>query len=130
MFYSDEETRDNEVKFQTELLKVYKFHEEDQEKTGALLLALSTEGYEIMKNTQPTPEQLERLDEIWNEMMSISNLLNKHIPILAESLSRQMSSIYLEIKEKAEDGDSNAMKVYLDIKSEYESLVLSGISNN
>ena len=130
MFYSDEETRDNEVKFQAELLKVYKFHEEDQEKTGALLLALSTEGYEIMKNTQPTPEQLERLDEIWNEMMSISHLLNKHIPILAESLSRQMSSIYLEIKEKAEDGDSNAMKVYLDIKSEYESLVLSGISNN
>ena len=130
MFYSDKETEEEEKKFKEEVERVYEYVAKQMAENGGGLYALIEEGYELMKNKQPSPEQLARLDEIMAQIDVVNEINKKNLVILEENVVRNTSFIYHELKKKAEDGNVEAMKAYLDLKPEYESLVLSRIGNN
>ena len=130
MFYSDKETEQSEKKFQEDLQRVRKYAAEKQEEQGTILFALIDEGNKLMKNKKPSPEAVARLNEILEQIEEISKLLNENLLILEESLTRSSNYIYHEIKKKAEEGSPEAMKVYLDLKPDYEGIMLSKASTN
>ncbi len=130
MFYSDKETEESEKKFQEDLQRVRKYAAEKQEEQGAILFALIDEGNKLMKKKKPSPEVVARLNEIMEQIEEISKVFNENLLILEESLTRSSNYIFHEIKKKAEEGSPEAMKAYLDLKPDYEGIMLSKASTN
>ena len=130
MFYSDKETEESEKKFQENLERVRKFALENQEQQGAVLYALLEEGNRLKELENPTPEEVTRLKAVIDKIEELAKVFKENLQILEESLSRSSNYIYHEIKKKAEEGDPAAMKVYLELKPEYEEIILSRTSAN
>lgn len=130
MFYSDKETEESEKKFQENLERVRKFAVENQEQQGAVLYALLEEGNRLKELENPTPEEVARLKAVIDKIEELAKVFKENLQILEESLSRSSNYIYHEIKKKAEEGDPAAMKVYLELKPEYEEIILSRTSAN
>lgn len=130
MFYSDKETEESEKKFQEDLLRVRKYAQEKQQEQGAILYALIDEGNELMKNKKPSTADTTRLNEIMLKIEKLSVVFKENLLILEESLTRSSNYIFHEIKRKAEEGSPEAMKAYLDLKPEYEGVMLSKASTN
>ncbi len=130
MFYSDKETEESEKKFQENLERVRKFAVENQEQQGAVLYALLEEGNRLKELENPTPEEVARLKAVIDKIEELAKVFNENLQVLEESLARSSNYIYHEIKKKAEEGDPAAMKVYLELKPEYEEIILSRTSAN
>ena len=130
MFYSDKETEESEKKFQENLERVRKFAVENQEQQGAVLYALLEEGNRLKELENPTPEEVARLKAVIDKIEELAKVFKENLQVLEESLSRSSNYIYHEIKKKAEEGDPAAMKVYLELKPEYEEIILSRTSAN
>ena len=130
MFYNDKETQESEKKFQEDIKMVREYAIKSQEEQGNLIFELIEEGNKLKEIEYPSEYEVARLKEIIEKIEEMAAVFKKNLMILEESLSRSSNYIYQEIKKQAAEGNPEAMKVYLELKPEYENIMLSKSSAN
>lgn len=130
MLYNDEETKNEEEQFKKNLKNVRSFTDKDKEVLTSNLDKIMATLQKLSNKPELNPDELAVMAEI---EMSLKTIMPKVVAmqqVLGESLVRQSNAFYLHIKQKAEEGDEEAKKVYEELKPLYQASLKSNLGDN
>lgn len=120
MNFDDKFTKDFEEKFQKHLQAVRAISPKAFEQIK-VKLQIVFEFLEDFKNKpNKTPEDFENLAAITSRLKPLLQDFSDMKLVLGESLTRQSTAYFENVKKLAKEGDKEAEKIYLDLKPYFE----------
>jgi hemerythrin-like domain-containing protein len=131
MIYDDEETRKLSIK-KAEILKEVqtKLTPENIEKIKESVSKMAQALKDLKDKPHRTPEDEELFSLMLEEMPKIHETLGIYETLLMEGGYLHSLAFFEEVKKMAEEGDEEAMKIYLDLKPSHEAGMREGTSEN
>lgn len=120
MNFDDKFTKDFEEKFQKQLQAVRGISPEDFEKIKQNLQIVFELLDDFKNKPNKTPEDFEKVAAISSRLKPLLQNFKDMELILGESLNRQSIAYYENVKKLAKEGDKEAEKIYLDLKTYFE----------
>lgn len=130
MPYNDEQTRKDEELFQKHLKVARSLTTEEKEILTTNLDLMTESAIRLAAIASPTPEEAALLDKIRKMMQEVTETLGYMKDVLGESAKRQAYAYYLHIKKLAEEGNPDAIKIYEDLKPDYQASLRSDMGDN
>lgn len=120
MNYDDKFTREFEEKFQESLKKIRNFKPADRQKLETNLIEICNFVEELSHKPIKSPEEIELFQNLQLKIPKILQSLEDMKLVLNESLYRQSRAYFENVKKLAKEGNKEAEKIYLDLKSHFE----------
>lgn len=130
MLYNDKETRRDEERFEEHLKKARSLTKEDMEKLKEHMEAITELALKLKAKSSLTGEEAALLERIKKMAKETAENINDIQLVLGESTRRQAYAYYLHVKKLAEEGNPDAIKVYEDLKPDYQASLRSDMGDN
>ena len=130
MLYNDEETRNEEKKFQERLKLARSFTKDEKQKLMGSLNILFDAVKKLATKPALTEEEAALLIDLKAKMATLIKNIEAMQDALGENLLRQSYAYYHHIKGLAEKGNADAQKIYEDLKPSYQESLKSNIGDN
>lgn len=130
MLYNDDETRKDEELFQEHLKKARSLTKEDLDNLMLQLETLNKVALKLKAQPSLTEEDAALLQRIKLMAEQTAQGIADTQLVLGESVRRQAYAYYLHIKKLAEEGNAEAIKIYEDLKPDYQASLRSDLGNN
>lgn len=125
MNYDDLFTRDSEKRFQDLLAKARKFPQEYQQIMEDYLLEADKFLKDFNAKSAKSSEDIEMFHRLTLFLPQIMQCIADMKLLLDESLYRKSRAYYENVKNLAKEGNKEAERIYLDLKSDFESFDLN-----
>ena len=130
MLYNDEETRKNEERFQEHLKKARSLTKEDIDKLMKHMETINDAALKLKAKPSLTAEEASLFEQIKKILAENTENINDIKLVLGESSRRQAYAYYMHVKKLAEEGNPEAIKVYEDLKPDYQASLRSDLGDN
>ena len=130
MPYNDEETRKEEERLKKYLKMARSFTKEEQEKLLSSMEVLINEAKELAAKPSLTEEEAVMLIRIKKAISDATENTKALLGVLDESLLRRAYAYYQHIKQLAEQGNPEALKIYEELKPSYQASLKSNLGDN
>lgn len=130
MLYNDDETRKDEELFQEHLKKARSLTKEDLDNLMLQLETLNKVALKLKAQPSLTEEDAALLQRIKLMAEQTAQGIADTQLVLGESVRRQAYAYYLHIKKLAEEGNAEAIKIYEDLKPDYQASLRSDLGHN
>jgi hypothetical protein len=130
MLYNDEETRKDEELFQEHLKKARSLTKEDMDKLMLHMGTLAQAALKLKAQPSLTEEEAALLQRIKTMLQETTKNITDAKLVIGESTKRQAYAYYQHIKKLAEEGNTDAIKVYEQLKPDYQASLRSDMGDN